>query len=89
MKRPLRHLIEYVLDDDVSLEYVDAMKETSLREQRPAKRILIADDHQLMADACKNRLEPDEERKGIRNSAHLDNDLCSSTMAALELGFSF
>ena len=30
-----------------------------LREQRPAARILIADDHQLMADACKNLLEPE------------------------------
>jgi DNA-binding NarL/FixJ family response regulator len=59
VKRPLRHLIEYVLDYDVSLEYVDALKETSLREQRPATRILIADDHQLMADACKNLLEPE------------------------------
>jgi DNA-binding NarL/FixJ family response regulator len=29
-----------------------------LREQRSATRILIADDHQLMADACKNLLEP-------------------------------
>ena|SRR5258707_9515880 len=59
MKRPVRHLIEYVLDDDVSLEYVDALKKTCLREQRPATRILIADDHQLMADACKNLLEPE------------------------------
>jgi DNA-binding NarL/FixJ family response regulator len=65
MKRPLRHLIEYVLDDDVSLEYVDALKETSLREQRPATRILIADDHQLMADACKNLLEPEFSVVGI------------------------
>jgi DNA-binding NarL/FixJ family response regulator len=30
-----------------------------LREQRPAARILIADDHQLMADACKILLEPE------------------------------
>jgi DNA-binding NarL/FixJ family response regulator len=30
-----------------------------VREQRPAARILIADDHQLMADACKNLLEPE------------------------------
>lgn len=30
-----------------------------MREQRPAARILIADDHQLMADACKNLLEPE------------------------------
>jgi DNA-binding NarL/FixJ family response regulator len=30
-----------------------------LREQRPAARILIADDHQLLADACKNLLEPE------------------------------
>ena len=30
-----------------------------MREQRPAARILIADDHQLMADACKTLLEPE------------------------------
>jgi DNA-binding NarL/FixJ family response regulator len=30
-----------------------------LKEQRPAARILIADDHQLLADACKNLLEPE------------------------------
>jgi DNA-binding NarL/FixJ family response regulator len=32
---------------------------SSMREQRPAARILIADDHQLLADACKNLLEPE------------------------------
>jgi DNA-binding NarL/FixJ family response regulator len=30
-----------------------------MRDPRPAARILIADDHQLMADACKNLLEPE------------------------------
>ena len=30
-----------------------------MREQRAAARILIADDHQLLADACKNLLEPE------------------------------
>jgi DNA-binding NarL/FixJ family response regulator len=30
-----------------------------MREQRPAARILIADDHQLLADACKDLLEPE------------------------------
>jgi DNA-binding NarL/FixJ family response regulator len=30
-----------------------------MREQRPAARILVADDHQLLADACKNLLEPE------------------------------
>jgi DNA-binding NarL/FixJ family response regulator len=30
-----------------------------MREQRPAARILIADDHQLLADACKSLLEPE------------------------------
>ena len=30
-----------------------------MTEQRPAARILIAADHQLMADACKNLLEPE------------------------------
>jgi DNA-binding NarL/FixJ family response regulator len=30
-----------------------------LRAQRAAARILIADDHQLLADACKSMLEPE------------------------------
>ncbi len=30
-----------------------------MREQRPTARILIADDHQLLADACKSLLEPE------------------------------
>jgi DNA-binding NarL/FixJ family response regulator len=30
-----------------------------LRSNRPAARILIADDHQLLADACKSILEPE------------------------------
>jgi DNA-binding NarL/FixJ family response regulator len=30
-----------------------------MSEYRPAARILIADDHQLLADACKNLLEPE------------------------------
>jgi DNA-binding NarL/FixJ family response regulator len=38
-----------------------------LREQRPAARILIADDHQLLADACKNLLEPEFLVVGIVN----------------------
>ena len=29
-----------------------------MREQKPSARILIADDHQLLADACKSLLEP-------------------------------
>jgi DNA-binding NarL/FixJ family response regulator len=36
-----------------------------VREQRPAARILIADDHRLMADACKNFLEPEFSVVGI------------------------
>jgi DNA-binding NarL/FixJ family response regulator len=36
-----------------------------MREQRPAARILIADDHRLMADACKNFLEPEFSVVGI------------------------
>ena len=32
-----------------------------MREQKPAARILIADDHQLLADACKSLLEPEFE----------------------------
>src|SRR5580700_1678628 len=30
-----------------------------MREPRPAARILIADDHQLLAEACKSLLEPE------------------------------
>jgi DNA-binding NarL/FixJ family response regulator len=30
-----------------------------MREQKPSARILIADDHQLLADACKSLLEPE------------------------------
>jgi DNA-binding NarL/FixJ family response regulator len=30
-----------------------------MRENRPSARILIADDHQLLADACKGLLEPE------------------------------
>lgn len=36
-----------------------------MREQRPAARILIADDHQLLADACKSLLEPEFSVIGI------------------------
>ena len=36
-----------------------------MREQRPAARILIADDHQLLADACKRLLEPEFQVVGI------------------------
>jgi DNA-binding NarL/FixJ family response regulator len=36
-----------------------------MREQRPAARILIADDHQLLADACKSLLEPEFSVVGI------------------------
>jgi DNA-binding NarL/FixJ family response regulator len=37
----------------------------TMREQRPAARILIADDHQLLADACKSLLEPEFSVVGI------------------------
>jgi DNA-binding NarL/FixJ family response regulator len=36
-----------------------------LREQRPTARILIADDHRLLADACKSMLEPEFAIVGI------------------------
>jgi DNA-binding NarL/FixJ family response regulator len=36
-----------------------------MREQKPAPRILIADDHQLLADACKSLLEPEFQVVGI------------------------
>jgi DNA-binding NarL/FixJ family response regulator len=36
-----------------------------MREQRPTARILIADDHQLLADACKSLLEPEFHVVGI------------------------
>ena len=36
-----------------------------MREQKPAARILIADDHQLLADACKSLLEPEFQVVGV------------------------
>ena len=36
-----------------------------VREQKPAARILIADDHQLLADACKSLLEPEFQVVGV------------------------
>ena len=36
-----------------------------MREQKPSARILIADDHQLLADACKSLLEPEFQVVGI------------------------
>jgi DNA-binding NarL/FixJ family response regulator len=36
-----------------------------LRERKPSARILIADDHQLLADACKSLLEPEFQVVGI------------------------
>src|SRR5271154_2004159 len=44
----------------------DCLQEICLvREQKPAARILIADDHQLLADACKSLLEPEFQVVGI------------------------
>jgi DNA-binding NarL/FixJ family response regulator len=36
-----------------------------MREQKPSARILIADDHRLLADACKSLLEPEFQVAGI------------------------
>jgi DNA-binding NarL/FixJ family response regulator len=36
-----------------------------VREHKPSARILIADDHQLLADACKTLLEPEFQVVGI------------------------
>jgi DNA-binding NarL/FixJ family response regulator len=36
-----------------------------MKEQKPAPRILIADDHRLLADACKSLLEPEFQVVGI------------------------
>ena len=36
-----------------------------MREQTPSARILIADDHQLLADACKSLLEPEFQVVGV------------------------
>ena len=41
-----------------------------MREQRPSARILIADDHQLLADACKSLLEPEFQVVGIVLDGH-------------------
>ncbi|MGC1361827.1 MAG: response regulator transcription factor [Silvibacterium sp.] len=48
-----------------------------MREQKPAARILIADDHQLLADACKSLLEPEFEVVGI-----VADGRCLMTLAA-------
>jgi DNA-binding NarL/FixJ family response regulator len=42
-----------------------------VKEQRPAARILIADDHQLIADACKSLLEPEFSVVGIVTDGRL------------------
>jgi DNA-binding NarL/FixJ family response regulator len=36
-----------------------------MREQKPSARILIADDHRLVVDACKSLLEPEFQVVGI------------------------
>jgi DNA-binding NarL/FixJ family response regulator len=36
-----------------------------VREQKPSARILIADDHQLLADACRSLLEPEFQVVGV------------------------
>ncbi len=36
-----------------------------MREQKHAARILFADDHQLLADACKSPLEPEFQVAGV------------------------
>src|ERR1700760_1260160 len=41
-----------------------------MREPRRAARILIADDHQLLADACKNLLEPEFVVVGTVSDGH-------------------
>jgi DNA-binding NarL/FixJ family response regulator len=40
-------------------------RRSTVKEQRPAARILIADDNQLLADACKSLLEPEFSVVGI------------------------
>lgn len=41
-----------------------------MREQKHAARILIADDHQLLADACKSLLEPEFKVAGVVTDGH-------------------
>src|ERR1700722_11336286 len=43
---------------------------STVREQRPAARILIADANQLLADACKSLLEPEFSVVGIVTDGH-------------------
>ncbi len=42
-----------------------------MREHKPAARLLIADDHQLLADACKSLLEPEFQVVGIVTDGRL------------------
>jgi DNA-binding NarL/FixJ family response regulator len=48
-----------------------------MREQKASARILIADDHQLLADACKTLLEPEFQVVGI-----VTDGRCVTTAAA-------
>ena len=44
---------------------VNFQEDLLVREPKPSARILIADDHQLLADACKSLLEPEFQVVGI------------------------
>jgi len=51
-----------------TLKYV--FRRSTVREQRPAARIIIADDHLLFADACKSFLEPEFSVVAIVTDGH-------------------
>ena len=44
---------------------VELAQETRPMERKPAARLLIADDHRLVADACKSLLEPEFQVVGV------------------------
>ena len=49
---------------------MSATKQFSVNAQQPAARILIADDHQLLADACKAMLESEFAVVGVVGDGH-------------------
>jgi CheY-like chemotaxis protein len=57
-----------------------------LRNNRIAARILIADDHQLLADACKSILEPEFSVVGtVNDGCHQANAVKALTPYGLEV----
>src|SRR5271169_5649464 len=50
-----------LVDQDCKIE----QEASDVMERKPAARLLIADDHKLLADACKSLLEPEFQVVGV------------------------